>query len=110
MTGAEFREAGHQLIDTIANLIDHVGSLPVAQEREPAEIRALLPSSLPSDAGDANELLARAAQILIENSTFTGHPKFWGYICGSVAPLGILADALAAAVNPDVHTKGSGSS
>jgi glutamate/tyrosine decarboxylase-like PLP-dependent enzyme len=31
-----------------------------------------------------------------------GHPRFWGYITSSAAPIGALGDMLAAAVNPNV--------
>ncbi|MGB6688950.1 MAG: pyridoxal-dependent decarboxylase [Terracidiphilus sp.] len=36
------------------------------------------------------------------HSLFNGHPRFWGYITSSAAPIGALADLLAAAVNPNV--------
>src|SRR5690349_6140761 len=36
---------------------------------------------------------------MIENSTFNGHPRFFGYITSSAAPIGVLADLLASAVN-----------
>ena len=101
MSGEEFRHAGHQLVDTIANLLDHMRSLPVAHKLEPRDVRAHLPALLPSEGGAASDLLGRAASVLIENSTFTSHPKFFGYINGSVAPIGILADFLASAVNPN---------
>lgn len=102
MSGEEFRHAGHQLVDTIATLLDHLGSLPVSRAVEPRDINALLPTDLPLESGDATDLLGRAAHILVENSTFTAHPKFFGYINGSVGPIGILGDMLASAINPNV--------
>ena len=36
---------------------------------------------------------------MFANSTFNGHPRFFGYITSSAAPIGALADMLAAAVN-----------
>ena len=71
MSGEEFRHAGHQLVDTIANLLDHMRSLPVAHKLEPRDVRAHLPALLPSEGGAASDLLGRAASVLIENSTFT---------------------------------------
>ena len=101
MSAEEFRHAGHQLVDTIATLLEHLRSLPVARKLEPRDIRAHLPEALPQEGSDASDLLGHAASVLIENSTFTGHPKFFGYINGSVAPIGILADMLASAINPN---------
>jgi glutamate/tyrosine decarboxylase-like PLP-dependent enzyme len=37
--------------------------------------------------------------LLVQHSLFNGHPRFFGYITSSAAPLGALADLLAAAIN-----------
>lgn len=98
----EFRTAGHELIDTLADLLAHVGERPVAIEQEPADINHLLPAALPEHGSPAGALLQETAQLLIERSTFTAHPQFYGYINGSVAPIGVLAELLASAINPNV--------
>ena len=51
---------------------------------------------------DPGPLLERTAQLLFEHSLFNGHPRFFGYITASPAPIGMLGDFLAAAVNPNV--------
>jgi glutamate/tyrosine decarboxylase-like PLP-dependent enzyme len=38
----------------------------------------------------------------MDHSLLNGHPKFFGYITSSPAPIGALADLLAATVNPNV--------
>ena len=38
---------------------------------------------------------------MFEHSLFNGHPRFFGYITASPAPIGILGELLAAAVNPN---------
>ena len=98
----DFRAVGHELIDTIADLWAHLGERPVARTQEPADIKRLLPHALPETPTDAGELLRETARILIDRSTFTSHPQFYGYINGSVAPIGVLADLLAGAINPNV--------
>jgi len=40
--------------------------------------------------------------LLTGHSLFNGHPRFLGYITSSAAPIGALADLLAAALNPNV--------
>ena len=47
-------------------------------------------------------LLEQTARLLFEHSLFNGHPRFFGYITASPAPIGMLGDLLAAAVNPNV--------
>ena len=66
-------------------------------------MRALLGRRpLPRSGGDAAHLLGEATQLLLDHSLFNGHPRFMGYITSSAAPIGMLADLLGAAVNPNV--------
>src|SRR6185436_6101585 len=51
---------------------------------------------------DPGALLREAAGLLFDHSLFNGHPRFFGYITSSAAPIGMLADLLAAAVNANV--------
>jgi glutamate/tyrosine decarboxylase-like PLP-dependent enzyme len=39
---------------------------------------------------------------LFAHSLFNGHPRFFGYITSSPAPIGMLGDLLASAINPNV--------
>jgi glutamate/tyrosine decarboxylase-like PLP-dependent enzyme len=55
----------------------------------------------PEDGVPVGQILSRAADLLFEHSLLNGHPKFHGYITSSAAPIGALADLLAAAINPN---------
>ncbi len=46
-------------------------------------------------------MIDKFRKIFFEHSTHNGSPRFWGYITSSGAPVGALADLLAAAVNPN---------
>jgi glutamate/tyrosine decarboxylase-like PLP-dependent enzyme len=102
MSGAEFRQAGHRLVDMIADLLDSIRELPVCRDERPSRIRTRLPVGLPLSGAEPAELLEETAQLIFDNSLFNGHPRFFGYITSSAAPLGALADLLAAAVNPNL--------
>jgi len=103
MDPAQFRAAGHALVDRIAALLASLSDRPVAPHTTPSAIRALLGDGrLPETGDDPAKLLNDAASVLFDNSTFNGHPRFFGYITASAAPIGILAEMLAAAVNPNV--------
>src|SRR6185369_568635 len=67
-------------------------------------VRAALGASraLPEDGKEPGELLERAADLLFDHSLLNGHPSFYGYITSSAAPIGMLAELLAAAVNANV--------
>ena len=103
MNPKEFRKLGHQLVDQIA---DYLGNLPdrsVTPGEKPSTVRKILgDASLADNGTDPRQLLDEAAAALFDHSLFNGHPRFWGYITSSAAPIGILGDLLASAVNPNV--------
>ena len=102
MTPQAFREAGHRLVDAIAAFLESLPARPVTRDETPSALRALLPLSLPREGAPAADLLDEATRLLVDHSLFNGHPRFLGYITSSAAPIGALADCLAAAVNPNV--------
>jgi len=79
MTAEQFRSHGHDIVDRIAGFLASIRTYPVTP--------------------DPDALLRNAADLLFAHSLFNGHPRFYGYITSSAAPIGILADLLAAAVN-----------
>jgi aromatic-L-amino-acid/L-tryptophan decarboxylase len=99
----EFRQLGHRLVDDIANFLTSQPDRPVSPGVRPNSIRDVLGSaSLPAEGSDPAVLLTEACDLLFEHSTLNGHPRFMAYITSSAAPLGMLGDLLAAAVNPNV--------
>lgn len=100
----DFREAGHRLVDQIAELLESLRGRPVAPGEAPDHVREVLEADAPLPDGGMplDEVLDRATELLFDHSTFNGHPRFFGYITSSPAPVGMLADMLAAAVNPNV--------
>src|SRR5512143_2717801 len=101
MTGDEFRAAGHRLVDEIAAFLETLSARPVTRDEAPRDVRRLLPARLPAEGKRASDLLEEAAGLLFDHSLFNGHPRFLGYVTSSAAPIGALADLLAAAVNPN---------
>lgn len=102
MTPEAFREAGHLLVDEIAAFLESLPARPVTRDKTPSTVRSLLPSELPENGTEPTTLLADAAPLLFGHSLFNGHPRFFGYITSSAAPVGALADLLAATVNPNM--------
>jgi aromatic-L-amino-acid decarboxylase len=102
MTPDAFREAGHRLVDEIAGFLASLAARPVTRDERPSALRQLLPTAIPEQGLPPARLVAEAAPLLFDHSCFNGHPRFLGYITSSAAPIGALADMLAAAVNPNV--------
>ena len=104
MDGAAFRRLGHRLVDQIADNLEALPQRPVTRDASPSAVREALQLTgpLPETGGDPAALLDEATRLLFEHSLFNGHPRFFGYITASPAPIGMLGDFLAAAVNANV--------
>ena len=104
MNAATFRALGHRLVDQLAESLDAVPRGPVTRDESPSAVREALDLSapLPESGMDAGPLLERTAQLLFEHSLFNAHPRFFGYITAAPAPIGVLGDFLASAVNANV--------
>ena len=103
LDGADFRAAGHALVDGIADFLDSLPQRPVTPGETPPQVKALLKDQgLPSHGTDPAKVLEEAAELLFDHSLHNGHPRFLGYITSSATPLGALADMLAASVNSNI--------
>jgi aromatic-L-amino-acid/L-tryptophan decarboxylase len=99
----DFRKIGYHLIDKIADFIDTIKEKPVTTGKSPKQLQEILGnSSLPEQGISVEELFSKIPDLLFNHSLLNGHPKFFGYITSSPAPIGALADLLASTVNPNV--------
>lgn len=99
----EFQKIGYQLIDTIADFFDEISEKPVSTTKSPKELQKILGNlPLPENGLPAESLIASTSKLLFDHSLFNGHPKFFGFITSSGAPIGVLADLLASSVNANV--------
>ena len=99
-----FRALGHRLVDDVAAFLESLPARPVTRSQPPSGVREALGlgGPLPERGTDPAVLLQRTASLLFDHSLLNGHPRFYGYITSSPAPIGILAELLAAAVNANV--------
>ncbi len=98
-----FRALGHQLVDDLADFLASLPSRSVTTGQTPAEVRSAVgDSALPQGGTDPTVLMAEATQLVLNHSTFNGHPDFLAFITSSAAPIGALGDLLASSVNPNL--------
>ena len=97
----QFRELGHALVDEIAAFLASIPERRVTPGESADTVRLALGSTagLPEQGVDAETVLRDATRLLFAHSLHIGHPRFFGYITSSPAPIGVLGDMLAAAVN-----------
>jgi glutamate/tyrosine decarboxylase-like PLP-dependent enzyme len=104
MDAATFASLGHALVDDLAQLLAAIPQGPVTPGESPADVRAALglDGPLPETGVDAAGALRDTARALFAHSLFNAHPRFFGYITAPPAPIGILGDFLASALNANV--------
>jgi aromatic-L-amino-acid decarboxylase len=104
MDAERFKALGHELVDRLAELLASVPQRPVTSDRSPDEVREALnlTASLPEKGTDAAVLLDDSVHQLFDRSLFNAHPRFFGYITAPPAPIGILGDLIASALNANL--------
>lgn len=100
-----FRAIGHQLVERVAEFLESLPERPVNPGDSPGAVRDRLGDRPMPEGGRApGDLLTEAADLILEHSLLTGHPRHLAYIIGSPAPIGALADLLAASLDPNVSS------
>ena len=102
----EFKKIGYQLIDAIASLINTMPNKQVTTDKPLDELVSLLGHySMPEEGSSGEDIVAKSTELLTNYSLLNGHPKFMGFITSSPAPIGMLGDLLASAINANVSAQ-----
>ena len=102
MNYTEFREAGHNLIDYIANYLEQLKDKPLFPDVEPSMIYSLFDEPVPNSPISLEAIQKVLEQKLVPYCTHVNHPGYMGLITPSPNPAGILGDLLASALNQNV--------
>lgn len=94
-----FRALCHRMVD---DMLEHLATLreqPVWTPL-PAESAAALHEPLPRTGQGADTVYEHFRQHVLPFTNGNRHPRFWGWVQGNGTPLGMMADMLAAGMNP----------
>src|SRR5882724_7789515 len=94
MTPDEFRRAGHQIIDFIADYRATIATRPVMARTAPGEIRDALPADPPCDPEPFEGILRDLEQVLMPGLSHWQHPDFFGYFPSNGELSSVLGDYL----------------
>ena len=94
MTPDEFRAAGHQLIDWIADYRAGIPDQRVMARTGPGEVRAQLPSAPPDQPEGFEAIVADLERVLVPGLTLWQHPRFFGYFPANASLSSVLGDLL----------------
>ncbi|GAC1613321.1 MAG: pyridoxal-dependent decarboxylase [Vulcanimicrobiaceae bacterium] len=72
---------------------------PVLSKSAPGEIVAALPPAAPEMPESFEQIFADFERIILPGITHWNHPRFFAYFSNTSAPVAVLAEALAAALN-----------
>ncbi len=93
LTPEEFREAGHAMVDWIADYWERVDELPVLAQVKPGEVAAGLPRAASEQPESPDSVLADL-DLLLPGITHWQHPRFFAYFPANSSPAAILGDLL----------------
>lgn len=94
MTPEEFRRAGHELIDWIADYRTRVEKLPVMSRASPGEILASLPTTPPHLPESFAAILRDVDDKVLPGLSHWQHPRFFGYFPANGELSSVLGDFL----------------
>ena len=94
MTPEEFRRAGHELIDWIADYRERVarGEFPVMARTAPGALRDALPKSPPREPEEFAAIQRDLDALILPACTHWQDPRFFGYFPSNGLPVAVLGD------------------
>lgn len=98
LTADAFRRYGYQLIDWVADYLDHADRFPVLPATAPGEIKSQLPDRPPEQGEPMDDVLKDFHDIILPGVTHWNHPRFFAYFPANNSAPSILAELLSAAL------------
>ncbi len=92
MTPEEFRRAGHELIDWIADQRTAVPGRPVLAQVAPGDVRAGFETAAPTEPTDLDTVLARLDEVVVPGITQVQHPMHFGWFPSNASLASVLGD------------------
>ena len=104
----DFRRAGHQTVDWIAEYLSNVSEMPVLAQTKPGDLLDALPKSAPEKGEPFDAILRDFDRLVMPAVTQWNHPRFFAYFACTGSTPAILGEMLAAALNTNgLHWKTS---
>ena len=95
------RTLGHQMVDDMLTYLETVRERPVWQPI-PDDVREFLKQPAPQDGQPPAEVYQEFKDNILPYPLGNIHPRFWGWVMGGGTPFGVLAEMMAATMNPNM--------
>lgn len=100
MDSETFRTVAHRAVELAADYLSSIRRRPVFTPMEPGERESLLLRHVPESSRSPESILDVFREQVLAHPMGNGHPRFFGWVNSPPAPIGIVAELLAAAMNP----------
>src|SRR5262249_58496917 len=77
-----------------------IAAMPVFRPMSPAERAGLMQEPLAARGAEPEAVLERFRAAVLPHAMGNGHPRFFGWVNSPPAPIAVVADLLAATLNP----------
>ncbi|HKW75613.1 MAG TPA: aminotransferase class I/II-fold pyridoxal phosphate-dependent enzyme [Terriglobales bacterium] len=105
---SDFRRAGHNTVDWIADYLANVRKMPVLASTKPGELFDALPAEAPKEGETFESILSDFDRLVMPAVAQWNHPRFFAYFACTGSTPAILGEMLAAALNTNgLHWKTS---
>ncbi len=98
----DFRRAGHEAVDWIADYLQDPRQFPVLPQMKPGDLVDQIPDHAPEKGEPFENLLADFHRLVIPAFTHWNHPRFMAFFSTSASAPGVLAEMLSATINGNV--------
>lgn len=98
----EIRRVGYRVVDLIASHLTELPGRPTFQPVPAALAAEMLGEPVPRQGETVDTILDRFAREIEPYPFGNGHPRYYAWVNSPPAVIGILAESLAAAMNPSV--------
>jgi len=95
------KQLGHRMIDDMFLYLKTIRDRPVWQPI-PENVRSKFKQVLPVKSQDPEQIYQEFLRYVLPHPLGNIHPRFWGWVMGTGTPFGMLAEMLAAGMNPNV--------
>jgi aromatic-L-amino-acid/L-tryptophan decarboxylase len=95
----DFRAAGHEMVDWIADYFERVDGYDVLSRVKPGDVARQFPESPSRHGRSYEELFADFRESILPGITHWNHPAFFAYFSITGSQAGVLAELLTAAIN-----------
>jgi len=102
LSSAEFRKVASETTEVMVDYFRDIRTASVFPAKTPQEIRTSIYEQLPKRGQDPLKIIREVRSKIIPNSTRLGSPRYFAYVNGSGTMMSCFAEAIAAAINPNL--------